>query len=291
MRSTSHTTCQTLFSVSFSIALKSFQKQHLVTAMTKPNEPPVADMTVPEKQYDEPTSTNQAVANFKVRRSGPGLLDLPPELRLMIFRHLLVHQEGPLHCLQQLVPRSTLNVLRTSRLIHEEAFNVFYRENLFGRKYWLSSCSIDRFPRITDTIQKIQFHIMMTKDCFGWNSERLLNLGKLFGNQSIIRRTFVLVISFLGPCVDLLKWYIRALGWFTNFRTIELYFTFSGITARDYLQKALEPVLGRGEMFKDRLVERGLRFHPTDHTNFRRNQGPGDWANSLDGICLDWNEI
>lgn len=43
-----------------------------------------------EPNFDHVSLRNQAVSNAKSTRSRLGLLDLPLELRLMIYRHLLV---------------------------------------------------------------------------------------------------------------------------------------------------------------------------------------------------------
>lgn len=62
--------------------------------MTEPSDQPIANLTALEKEdnVDEATPENQAVAN--VTRDSPGLLDLPLEIRLTIFRHLLVFHHG-----------------------------------------------------------------------------------------------------------------------------------------------------------------------------------------------------
>lgn len=63
------------------------------------------------------------------------LLDLPLELRLLVYRHLLVQTEQPV------TPRSiyhvyaptypSLNILLACRRIHDEAYQIFYRDNHF----------------------------------------------------------------------------------------------------------------------------------------------------------------
>lgn len=68
-------------------------------------------------------------------RSGPGLLDLPAELRLMIFRHLLVSPDDIE--LVSWAPKLgfSLDLLRKSKLIHREASDVLYGENHYCDYY------------------------------------------------------------------------------------------------------------------------------------------------------------
>lgn len=238
-------------------------------------------------------SGNQVVAN--ITRRGPGFLDLPPEIRRMIFCHLLIHPEGLDGCIACVMPRSTLDVLRTSRLIHREAFDVFYSENRFSDHFWwpniYPSYRITQLPRVIEAMKNVQIVVYM-----GMRSPKFLNLVNLFGDQSIIRGTLAIELEVEGNFVRFLNWYVRALGRFTNFRTVELYFdkwseSADNLLARKYLQTNLEPVFGRAEDFeKVGHSEKGLRFHPVDHPDLRRNSDPGDWASFLDGIRLEWDE-
>lgn len=64
---------------------------------------------------DKATSASQAVVTVPSIRSSPGLLDLPPELRVMIFRHLLVEPDG-VDLDWGITPRRhSLGILRTNR--------------------------------------------------------------------------------------------------------------------------------------------------------------------------------
>lgn len=60
-----------------------------------PNEKPVVNLTASEDNEPEKAiSENQAVAKVISTRCSLGLLDLPPGLGLMIFRHLLIAPDG-----------------------------------------------------------------------------------------------------------------------------------------------------------------------------------------------------
>lgn len=56
----------------------------------------------------------------------------------------------------------------------------------------------------------------------------------------------------------------------------------------DYLESALEPVLGSSDYSSREW--KCLRFHLVDYRNRCRELYDGDWANSLYGIRLEWEE-
>ncbi|MCJ1267192.1 hypothetical protein MMC22_007077 [Lobaria immixta] len=120
----------------------------------------------------------------------------------------------------------------------------------------------------------------------------------LFGNPSIIRRNLLVRISIEVP--DALKWFVGALGRFTNFVTIDLRLD-SWFPPKvflewsEYLKTALEPVLGYADEYKNERNCFGqsikcFRFHPVEHRNRSGEPNDADWADSLDGIRLGWNQ-
>lgn len=64
--------------------------------MTEPDDEPVTNFTASENEpdVDEATAENQAVVNVISTRNRTELLDLPAQLRVMIFRHLLIYPDG-----------------------------------------------------------------------------------------------------------------------------------------------------------------------------------------------------
>lgn len=261
--------------------------------MTESNTQLVAILTASRTQpaVDEITSEEENFANTVSTGSPTELLDLPTEIRLMIFRHLLVYsqprQDG-------LWARSTpgahfLSILRTNRLIYREAFDVMYRETQF------TSC-LSRLllppPQFLETIQHI--HQNLFTWCRVGAKDTLLRIMQCFGAScdGVQRGSLTLDFRFFRSTVRPLKWFIRALGRFTNFRTIELHFYHSDVRDRnlhviEYFEHALEPILGHSK-YSSR-EGRGLLFDPIDHRNRLRAQNHGDWADSLDGIRLGWN--
>lgn len=257
--------------------------------MTEARNQPVAYLKAAEHR-------NQAVANVISTGNPPGLLDLPPELRLMVFRHLLVYPHN-LDLEDRNVSRPPIAILRASRLINKEAFDVLYRGNRFIFKsyghpsHWPRS--FQSFPRFIDMMQNIHVEIpLYSKLAIPW----FLIYMRRFGNPSSTRGTFAVDFCNLSVVEDrtpMMEWFIGALGRFTNFKTIELRFSktiayrvqITNVT--EYFESALEPVLGHAEYFGHK--GRGLRFHPMDHPNHRRKLEDTDWADYLDGIRLEWN--
>ena len=272
--------------------------------MTEPKDRPLATSTTSDNEPDELPSKNQAVTNVISKSNGPGLIDLPAEVRIMIFRHLLVSPHDLRPFRWPLEPQKSLGILNTNRLIHGEAFGVLYGENIFADPFWTPNTSVNLSARVTKSLQHIHVYTMVLKGDPAKSSSipKFLKLIHHFGDQSIIRGSLTVEFYVDGPLVGLLKWYVRALGRFTNFRMIELYFDDrmfdhprDGPLLLKYLQTALEPVLGCAESYETvisaKYKKKGLRFHPVTHPDLWRSPEHGDWADFLDGIRLEWDEI
>ena len=108
----------------------------------------------------------------------PEFLSLPPEIRLQIYRYLLLSRPWitpELPARQYPYPYSPTriypNVLRTCRMIHEEAFNVLFGENVFWFRCSASAfggykpASTRNIPR--DNLKRIeQMEIEVNQDHF-----------------------------------------------------------------------------------------------------------------------------
>ena len=300
--------------------------------MTESNNQPLVNSKTLDREpgADEAMSRNGAVAEVVSTRTG--LLDLPPEIRLIIFRHLLVRP----HSLPNVWPDDEANsdddsdsvsdhdslsdhdsdsvsdhdslsdhefypdlsILRTSKLIHREAFDVYYKENRFKATIE-SILFIFQFPRIVNIMQNIETDLILRAPYSNSNIAAFIKLMQFFGNHSVIRGNLVLEL-YIDPSPYYLKWLVGALGRFTNFRMISLHLYFFGPEAHEndflewceHLKTALEPVLGYAEEFEASYwssTKTGLRFHPVDHHNQSREPDDGD-CEYLDGIRLAWKE-
>lgn len=272
--------------------------------MTDPLDQHVASSEKKPK-VEKATSGDEAVEEVIATRNPTGLLDLPAELRSMIFHHLLV---CPVKSRIWLMTRSSgvrrpVEILRTSKLIYREAFDVLYRENNFANCLLSKSNFLRRFPRVIDAIQNIYFKIDL--DPVNVPFDGFLRSMRYFGNPSIIRGTLTIDFWFgafhkrpLKVCMSPLRWFVRALARFTNFRTIELnLYDFDMVDAPERVMRVLDSFKAGLESVLGRITEstnnRGnsLRFHPLDHRNRARGPSADDWADSLsDGIRLEWNQ-
>ena len=279
--------------------------------MTESNDQPFVNSTTPdiEPNVGGAMSRNGDVANVISTRTG--LLDLPPEIRLMIFRHLLVHPTTLPDISSNDQPFSDdflpvgefypdLSILRTSKLIHREAFDVYFKENQFDCLFWEPSFPIFQFPRIVNTMQNIETRMDLSAPYSdSTDIAAFIKLMRFFGNHSVIRGNLVLDLH-IDPTPYYVKWLVGALGWFTNFRMINLHLNYLGPKASEndflewceHLKTALEPVLGYAEEFEVPewlFTATGLRYHPVDHHNQSREPDDGDCDYS-DVDRRGWNE-
>ena len=267
--------------------------------MTEPSDQSVANATASESEraIDE-IPENQAVANNVTSTRSPlGLLDLPPDIRVMIFRHVLVQRHGI--CFGALRSPPSVGILRTNRLIHRESFDVLYGENRLNNCLGTSLYFAASHPRILNAIRHIHFNLPMIFSFRQPMFPTVLDCMHCFGNPSMIRGTLTVGLGLDGRVAYDWKRFIKALGRFTNFRIVELRFNQYNHHLPDriedalkYYEHALEPVFGVAEHRDTERFNTGSRalvFHPIDHQNSLRELAVDDWADSLDGIRLEWN--
>lgn len=255
----------------------------------------VATLTAPdhEPNVDKATSRNQAVAKVI---SKPNLLDLPPEIRLMIYRHLLVRSDAlpQFWWYRPHDPRPAGNILKTCRLIYKEASHVLYTENTFHDCFWCPYPD-DRplgSPRIREILQNLHFKLQLLRQRGYEDIEmrRFKKFGKLYGYPSAIRGRLTVILDPYKLYKQELVRFARALSRFINFRTIELYVDNKFLYffhVREWLQTALEPILGRAEVVeKFGYRDKGLEFHPVDQRNLSKGPDDADWVEFLNGVHL-----
>ncbi|MCJ1263362.1 hypothetical protein MMC22_003232 [Lobaria immixta] len=256
----------------------------------------VATLTAPdhEPDVDKASSRNQAVAKVT---SKPSLLDLPPEIRLMIYRHLLVRSDA----LPQYwwywphEPPPDGNILKTCRLIYKEASHVLYTENAFRDFFWCSYPGGGGLgsPRIREILQNLHFELQVIQQKRDYKAVEMCTFkkfGKLYGYPSAIRGRLTVILKPYKPYKQELPWLARALSRFVNFKTIELYLDnkfLDCVHVLEWLQTALEPMLGRAEVVeKFGYRGKGLQFHPVDQRDLSKGPDDADWVEFLNGIHL-----
>lgn len=220
------------------------------------------------------------------------ILYLPPEIRLIIYRHVLqlpypIPYYLPMLRRQPFVYALT-SIFFTSRLIQRESVNAFYRENTF---YILENFRFTMFPTwpIADMIRNLSIDTRL------WAShqrphELFIGMIRTFGDPAIVRGT--LTLDFLRRPTfrsDHLNFYLRALGRFTNFRVLQIRIQHRGNPVEsvaplyDEVENSLRPVLGPPS---PRPAGAPLIFLP--HRFLIAQQPPSDidWMDHLDGLRL-----
>ena len=220
-----------------------------------------------------------------------GLLFLPAELRVEIFRHLLRHDR----CISTSWLSTPLEpnpaILNTCKLIRQEALEVMYGENTFSVSWLHPEYSMLSNPLIKDTIQNVYCQVPFSNLPFRARIG-LINTLREFGSPETIRGTLSVVFNVNDPESNhLLPPLIRAMRRFANFRTVRIqildvwdqvledrfFLQFSGL-----IKDILEPVFGPAENLDDKS---GLVFRPRQHLTSPPPEV--DWKDHLDGIGLD----
>ncbi|MCJ1464747.1 hypothetical protein MMC07_003360 [Pseudocyphellaria aurata] len=234
-----------------------------------------------DMDIDDASPEIQAVTNIPLPNHRLELLGLPPELRLMIYRHLLVYPWG-FEIEGRLLGRPPpVQILRTSRLIYSEAFVVLYRENEFVNNYfdsWSRPSYLSRFTRLVDTMQNIHIDIATRRATLHLGSF-LQNMNHFTGPTTIRGTLTVCWIHNDRVHRNLLDLFIMYLCRATNFRTIHFHISRDGEFDRvygvlQYFEAALVPTFGPADC--PIREGNGLRFHPVRHLNRLRQLTDGN---------------
>ena len=245
----------------------------------------------PEVASEDPSNTNSVLTS-----SRPGLLSLPAEVRVLIFRQLLLEDRPLSTCWAGATYQPFPAILRVGRLFRREAFQVMYGENAFYISSLHPTWSILDSQQIHDAIQNVHFDVRFTYTLLSRRRLSFINMIREFGSPTITRGTLHIIFHvgrlFLGV---MLNWFTRALVRFTNFRVVLLEYVDSttvGIgedncrllsnTHRD----VLTPVFGPATPLPN---GHGLEFRPQDYLNTILPEIDVDWMENLDGIRLSWS--
>ncbi|MCJ1469717.1 hypothetical protein MMC07_008358 [Pseudocyphellaria aurata] len=231
-----------------------------------------------------------------------GFLSLPPELRKMIYRHLLV-EDYPLSTSWPFSYSLHLPaIVDTCEQIRREAMQVMFAENTFfiSSTHPTDSMLSDRYIR--DTIQHVHFGAWLNHNP-RLIKKNFIHLLREFGSPAPARGVLDIVFQAdTHPPHDLLAWFATHLRRFTNFRTVKLEFLPHTDDVRAYdgsdltyaqrqlcpllcesFRRALAPVFGPAEPFG---YHRGVRFHPRKYLDSIPRESD-DWTDHLDGIRMD----
>lgn len=246
---------------------------------------------------------NLATNNFTSSGSGLGLLSLPSELRVNVYRHLLLGHRPLSTYLPDEDYQPFPAIINTSELIRQEAFQVMYGENIFYIGFRHPRDSILSNRQISDTIRNVHFEAYLDARYLAASAIRL-NFDEViqeFGSPAIIRGTLNIIFHVGGHHNSLQQWFIERLPRLTNFRIIRIRFVADCVRVdrpraeqlcimlRRMQCLALSPVFGPARLSSDNdgFV---LLFHPQVYLNSLPAQEDPDWHDYLDGFRLGWNQ-
>lgn len=243
---------------------------------------------------NEPEPENAGITKLTSTDNRLGFLSLPPELRVQVYRHLLLKHRP----LSTDWPFSTYRpnpaILATCKLIRCEAFQVLYGENVFFVRSAEPELSILANPHVADTMQNLYLDARLD-DTSSHRRSSFIHMIRVFGSHDIVRGTLTITFRVNARNNGMLFWFARGLPRFTNFRVIQFVFL---ARSQDHpaqhlapllcdIQKDLfTPVFGPAISVADGC---GLLFYPQDYLNSWPPEIDVDWMENLDGQRLDWN--
>ncbi|MCJ1467991.1 hypothetical protein MMC07_006617 [Pseudocyphellaria aurata] len=286
--------------------------------MTEPTNSPIHNDTEPEDKAKAPENTvmhdgitqNQALGSATARNPLPTatstrnwILYLPPEIRRIIYRHVL---QEPCELSWNWLPSLSQSGLQalpglffTSRLIYRESMEAFYRVNTFYVHSW--------HPRMALSPSRPMSHLLQNLHVPVWLSEhghidrrQFGEVIKAIGDPNIIRHTLYLEIKMFPPSdmfpLPSMQFLHQGLGRFTNFRHVEVGISYTNrpdlSCAMQYegVVNAMQQVLGPATCGRLRNGRNGLTFHPQRFLNRQPPQESVDWIDHLGELHRLWNE-
>lgn len=251
-------------------------------------------VSVTQSVTNQLASENSSAADNMSTSSRVGFFSLPPEVRVLVYRHLLLE----LFPLAMYLPAAVFPaILNTCKLIRREAFQVHFGENTFCLGLLLPRLSILSIQPIRDTVRNIDILVLLNDPSPNRSKLSFIHLIHELGSQTKTRGTLLIDFVAKPPVrIDLLSWYARGLPRFTNFRTIRV--EFFGTSARTHANRfcsllcpnhelGSSPFFGPVEYFAN---GRGLQFHPQKYLDSLPLEVEVDWMENLDGVRLRWNE-
>lgn len=249
--------------------------------------------SVTNEVASEDPATNHAIStNTELR-----LLSWPVELRLIVFRFLLLEHRPLSTNWMDAAYIAFPAIFKTCRQIRREAFQVMFGENVFFVRFPRPRFSLLHNRLVVNTIQKLHVSVCLNDPSY---HPRRLNFFRAiheFGSPAIVRNALN-VIVYVGNATPrhLLLRYVGGLGRFTNFRNIRIEFVpdpeqldpvggLCFLTCR-VCEDYFTPMFGPAEVFADGC---GVQFYPQSHLSSLPPIVYVDWMDYLDGIRLDWD--
>lgn len=226
---------------------------------------------------NEVASGNSPATNVILTSSGLGLLSLPTELRVQVFRDLLLEHRPLSTCWLGADYQPFPAILNTCTLIRREAFEVMYGENIFNIDFLHATDSILNNQEISDTIQNVQFEARLDEPPPHQSQWDFLKLIQVFGSPSILRGTLNIIFHVGAHHNGLFDWFEGLLPRLANFKTIRVEMVLGADSAQDHraallaatllnmLEVNFTPLFGPAVFFRANGV--GLDFHPQDFLN------------------------
>ncbi|MCJ1465812.1 hypothetical protein MMC07_004431 [Pseudocyphellaria aurata] len=276
--------------------------------MTEPAHSSIHDDAEPEDKARAPKNTvmhgestqNQSLGSATARTqlttvtsTRNWILYLPPEIRRIIYRHVLQEPYelswNWLPLLFQSGVQALSGLFFTSRLIYRESIEAFYRVNTFYVHTWNPRLTISPSRPMSQLLQNL--HVPVWLSVLGHRHRRqFVEVMNAFGDPNIMRDTLYVEFKMFPPSDGVprpsMQFYHRGLGRFTNFRLVEVEIYFTNrpdlSCAMQYagIENALQKVLGPARCGSLRNGRNGLTFHP--QRNGQPPQESVDWIDHLD---------
>lgn len=275
--------------------------------MTRPNlsidnntEPEDTALELAAPDDSEPNNqvvSNVATANQPTAATSsarPSLLDFPPEIRVMIYRHVLRMPSdiryNDLH--HWIYPRrhtlhAVIAITFTSRLIRGESMPIFFQENTIFFSPDFSRLSVVPSPRVSDMMQNFSLTTAVHRP--GPHPRlraRFAESIRILENAAILRGTCSVCFDIHGARVsdlDFLEFCLYLMRGLTNFRIVGVILRYRVSPTRhaadmhdDLVQNALRSVLGPSTAIinpaSSSEIRRSVMFHPRAFVNARSSQ-------------------
>lgn len=235
------------------------------------------ERTAPDLEDMEPP--NQAVSNIAAGNqptsARTSLLDLPPELRVMIYRYVLrlpfdiTYDPNFWSCPRM---QAWTSILFTSRLIRRESIAAFFSENTFDFGPDFSRLSVVPSQRFSNMIQNFTALVNIYRPSPSRLREEFAEIIRTVEDPAIVRGIFTVTFALYPQDLErpLIDFYLGLLCRLTHFRTVRVDFLYdiepSPYTVAmncDLVNNALRSVLGPATFsgIASQLLL-GLIFHP-----------------------------